>query len=339
MRSCAITLGLALTMGACASAAAGCGSSATDHASQPLATAVPRPAAAPFRSAPSPTPRPHRSPSYSAGPSAFWSGTDSWPVSLSGGGPYHLPVTGARYGGYIGMAGNWSRQLGCSAGNFLAVAPANSAAAATSYGTFRTGVGVGVYWYEGGPGVDPDYNGSTAEASAWGARQAAWAVASAEANHATYRVLWQDIELPGIAPAPDNGWTSVYTGPCTGRVRQHYVPVALDRAEFDGFAAYLSSHSSYLNGVYSAPGVWTSIFGTGPESQIPDTYEWTYMPETANLREAPSGWCLGGSAGCAEFFGGQHAGDSHAVAWQWSGGGGVSNGYGDYDQIYAPGPA
>ena len=31
--------------------------------------------------------------------------------------------------------------------------------------------------------------------------------------------------------------------------------------------------------MYSSAGVWASIFGTGTDSLIPDTYEWTYEPE------------------------------------------------------------
>jgi hypothetical protein len=67
----------------------------------------------------------------------------------------------------------------------------------------------------------------------------------------TYPVIFADIELPGIAPARDNGWNSVYTSPCSGKVREDYVPVALDRADFNGYAAYLTSHSAYKVGVFS----------------------------------------------------------------------------------------
>ena len=37
--------------------------------------------------------------------------------------------------------------------------------------------------------------------------------------HVKYPVIFVDIELPGIAPAPDNGWNSVYTSPCSGGKR------------------------------------------------------------------------------------------------------------------------
>jgi hypothetical protein len=142
-----------------------------------------------------------------------------------------------------------------------------------------------------------------------------------------------DIELPGIAPAPDNGWDSVYTSPCSGRVKRSSVPPAVDRADFNGFWGYLRAHSHYAPGVYSAPTVWSRIFGAGSASKIPHTYEWTYEPETADLSHAPHGWCYRRIAGCAEFFGGVKRSSTHALMWQFSGGGGVRNGYGDFDQI------
>ena len=92
----------------------------------------------------------------------------------------------------------------------------------------------------------------------------------------------------------------------------------------------------YKVGVYSSAGVWTSIFGTGTDSLIADTYEWTYEPETTNYSGAyPYGWCLNhGSGPCAQFFGGQTSSSPYALMWQWSGGG-AGNGVGDFDQIDA----
>jgi len=51
-------------------------------------------------------------------------------------------------------------------------------------------------------------------------------------------------------------------------------------------------------------------------------------PRSFATNPAPTlgSWC--GSGGCAEFFGGQSAGDAHAVAWQWSQEGG------DFDITY-----
>ena len=264
-------------------------------------------------------------------PPGFWWGTDSFNVTVPGSAPYNMPFLGGAYGGYIGMTGNWAYWLGCR-GGFIAFSSANAAQAHTNYVTYHRGVGVGAYWFMGGPGVDPNWNGTAAEASAWGARQAARALSDIANGAFDYKVVWMDVELPGIKPAPDNGWNSVYTSPCSGVKKQSSVPAAVDRADFNGFASYIAAHSSYKVGVYSSPGVWASIFGTGTAASIPNTYEWTYEPETTNFGNAPYGWCLK-SGGCAQFFGGQTSASRYALMWQWSGGGGVSNGVGDFDQI------
>ncbi len=263
----------------------------------------------------------------------FWEGTDSWPITISGSAPYHEPAIGGNYGGYIGMTGNWAYRLGCH--GQIAWSPANSAQANTNFTTYHLGIGTGVYWFMGGPGVDPHYNGTTAEATAWGAEQASWTLGDVAKLKVTYPVIFEDVELPGIAPAPDNGWNSVYTSPCSGRVRSGFISTAVDRAEFNGFANYVTSHSSYKIGVYSAPSIWTSIFGTGSDSLIPNTYEWTYIGDTSSLSRVPNGWCLSGTTTCAAFYGGQTSGSKYALMWQWSGGGGTRNGFGDFDQIDA----
>jgi len=264
-------------------------------------------------------------------PPGFWWGTDSWPVTVAGSAPYSEPRIGGSYGGYIGMTGSWSVWLGCK-GGFTAFSATNAAQAYTNYVTYHKGVGDGVYWFMGGPGVDPSYNGTSAEASAWGARQAAEALTDIAKGHINYPVVWADIELPGVAPADDNGWNSVYTSPCSGVVKASYVPATVDRADFNGFADYITAHSHDKVGVYSSAGIWSSIFGTGSTASLPNTYEWTYEPETTNFGNAPTGWCLK-SGGCAQFFGGQSSSSPYALMWQWSGGGGVSNGVGDFDQI------
>jgi hypothetical protein len=263
----------------------------------------------------------------------FVYGTDSWPMTVTGSTVYSEPVIGGNYGGYIGMAGNWARSLGCSTGNQLAWAPANANQANSNYKNHGYGVGTGVYWYMGGPGVDPHWNGTTTEAYHWGEQQAAWALAGVKGRFLPYAVMWADIELPLIPPARDSGWNSVYTSPCSGQVKQSSVPAVIDRTEFNGFAAYVTSHSKFKVGVYSSPLIWPSIFGSGQYASIPNTYEWTYSPGTANLAAAPSGWCLRGSSTCAQFFGGQTSASKYALAWQWSGGGGIGNGHGDFDQI------
>jgi len=268
-------------------------------------------------------------------PAGFRFGTDSAYVGILGPAPYSNPVMGGNYGGYIGMVGNWARVEGCSTGNFLSWSYANRDQANTDYTKYHIGIGSGAYWYMGGPGVDPHWNGSTEEASNWGAQQAADLLTAAKALDITYPVLWADIERPGIAPATDNGWTKVYTSPCSGKVKQNGVPWVVDRAEFNGFAAYITAHSSYKVGVYSAPPDWKAIFGTLASSLIPNTYEWTYWPETSNVSQYPYAWRLaqGKSSSYAQFFGGQTYTSAYALMWQWSGGGGIRNAYGDFDQI------
>ena len=201
-------------------------------------------------------------------PAGFNFGTDSSYVSVLGPAPYRNPVMGGNYGGYVGMVGNWARVEGCTTGNFLDFSYSNRDQANTNYNTYHIGIGTAAYWYMGGPGVDPNWNGSTAEAANWGAQQASRMLTAVKSLGITYPVLWADIEKPGIAPAPDNGWTSVYTSPCSGTVKQNHVPWIVDRAEFNGFAAYITAHSTFKVGVYSSPTIWPSIFGTAAASLI-----------------------------------------------------------------------
>jgi hypothetical protein len=270
------------------------------------------------------------------GPAGFWYGTDSATVPVPGGAPYSMPIIGGAYGGYIGMTGNWARWIGCGKNGVWSAV--NSAQANNNYLVYHKGIGTGVYWFMGGPGVDPHYNGTTSEAYAWGEQQAARTLYDIGHVRVTYPVVFMDVEIPGYAPyytpAFDNGWNNVYTSACSGVIKHSGIPASVDRADINGFAAYLTTHSSYKAGVYSAPSVWTSILGTGTASLIPNTYEWTYLPETSSLSNAPSGWCLK-SGGCAQFFGGQTSSSKYALMWQWSGGGGIRNGVGDFDQIDA----
>jgi hypothetical protein len=269
-------------------------------------------------------------------PAGFWYGSDSRQVTITGSAPYSEPVTGGAYGGYIGMTGNWANLTNCH--KIVVWSAANSAQANANHAD-RLGIGTGGYYFMGGPGVDPHYSGTTSEASAWGAEQARRALANAAKQHVTYPVIFMDIELPGgpsgYTPAPDNGWNSVYTAPCSSVVKSDFVAASLDRADLNGFADYVASHSSYKVGVYSAPSIWSSIFGTGSYASIPTTYEWTYESFTSSLAHPPHNWCLTGSASstCARFFGGVTSGSKYALMWQWSGGGGSDNGVGDFDQI------
>jgi len=312
MRAITKALGAILTAGALAAAGTVAATAATTTAAAPSALAADSPS------------------------SGFSYGTDSWPSNIELSNPYREPVLWGPYGGYIGMAGNWARVEGCKTGNMLAWSAVDSSKANTNYTKYHDGIGTGAYWYMGGPGVDPHYNGTTTEASNWGAAQAADALAAMKKDTITYPVVWADIELPGILPARDNGWNSVYSSPCSERVVRSSVPATVDRAEFNGFANYITAHSKYKVGVYSSAPVWNSIFGTGSSGSIPNTYEWTYLPETSTVDFAtePTGFCLHNSKTCAQFFGGQTSSSKYALMWQWSGGGGITNKFGtDFDQI------
>ncbi len=270
-------------------------------------------------------------------PAGFWYGTDSSYMAIPGPAPYGEPAIGGSYGGYIGMIGNWANWQHC--GGKVVWSKTDASDARTNLTTYHLGIGTGAYWFMAGPGVDPHFNGTSKEAAAWGQAQAAAAIRDLNALRpkVTYPVVFLDVELPGNAPsytpAPDNGWNAVYTSPCSGRVRRNYIAAQVDRADFNGFADYLTSHSSYKAGVYSAPPIWASIFGTGKYSTISNTYEWTYLGDTSSLAHVPSGWCLTGTSTCAQFFGGITSASEYALMWQWSGGGGTYNGYGDFDQI------
>src|SRR5215472_4939837 len=126
-------------------------------------------------------------------PTGFWYGTDSRTVTVPGPAPYRMPVIGGAYGGYIGMLGNWSHRVGC--GGIVVWSGTNQRQAATNFHTYHKGIGVGGYWFMAGPGVDPHYNGTTAEASKWGAQQAAWTLADI-GGRLTYPVVFMDIEIP-----------------------------------------------------------------------------------------------------------------------------------------------
>src|SRR5580704_423646 len=207
----------------------------------------------------------------------FWNGTDSNNMAIPGAAPYHTPAIGGYDGGYIGMIGNWAVYQHCS-GTKVVWSTTDSNDARTNLLTYSKGIGVGVYWFMGGPGVDPHYNGTTHEAAVWGDAQAAYVLNHLQTGvpKPNYPVVFMDVELPGHAPsytpAADNGWNSVYTSACSGKVKSGFVAASVDRAEFNAFANWLTSHSAYKVGVYSAPSIWASIFGTGSSASIPNTY-------------------------------------------------------------------
>lgn len=108
--------------------------------------------------------------SGSDSPPGYWYGTDSSYMQVRGSGPYQEPVITGAYGGYMGMVGSWEWWLGCPE-RFLDWSKLNAAQADTNLTAHGLGVGTGAYWFMGGPGVDPHYNGTLEEAHAWGVAQ------------------------------------------------------------------------------------------------------------------------------------------------------------------------
>ena len=95
------------------------------------------------------------------------------------------------------------------------------------------------------------------------------------------RAAWQ---RAAVHPGPGQRLEHVYTSPCSGRVRNQHIAPNIDRAVFNGFANYLTAHSKFKAGVYSAPSIWADIFGTGQYASLSNTYEWTYTSDTSSLR-------------------------------------------------------
>ncbi len=78
---------------------------------------------------------------------------------------------GGRLGGYIGMIGNWAAWQHCGGG--LVWSGTDSRAANQNLARSGAGIGTGVFWFMAGPGVDPRYDATVAEARRWGREQAA----------------------------------------------------------------------------------------------------------------------------------------------------------------------
>jgi Protein of unknown function (DUF4232) len=268
-------------------------------------------------------------------PTGFYYGTDSSAPFACGDGPYTAPVgdcangTHGPYGEYIGELGSYMNWQGCTTSGLNWV-QANYNMANDNLVKYHVGLGSAAYWFAAGPGRDPHYNGTVAEATAWGIAQAKQVIASLGGAFFGFRYIFMDIENNGTAP-DGNGWNTVWNGPCGNKVEAGYIDPNVDYATFSGFRNYIDIHSPYLAGVYSAGGSsygsWAGIFGGG---QIHHTAEWTFTDEQAKV-SYPGGFS--NSAANASWFAGAPA--ACDLMWQWSGGNGVLNGYGDFDQASA----
>jgi hypothetical protein len=271
-------------------------------------------------------------------PARFYYGTDSsLPTACGNGhGPYTEPRgdcangTAGPYGEYMGETGSFYNWQGCTTSG-LAWNQADYNMATDNVVDHGTGLGAAAYWFMGGPGRDPHYNGSTSEATTWGQEQARAALTTLNGRVFDFRYIFMDIENNG-APPDYWGWNTLWTSACAGgRIKAEYIPANIDYATVQGFASYIDAHSPYLAGVYSAGGIgyggWMGIFGG---EQLTNTAEWTFDNEQSQLR-FPSGFS--DSAASALWFGNAPA--ACHLLWQWSGGDGVLNGYGDLDQAAA----
>jgi Protein of unknown function (DUF4232) len=266
----------------------------------------------------------------------FYYGTDSSAPDGCGTGPYTEPVSGdcssgtdGPYGEYIGELGSFENWKGCTTSGLNWV-ESNYNMANDNIVNYGTGVGAAGYWFAAGPGRDPHYNGTTAEAMTWGEEQAKQVVSELVGIFFNFRYVFMDIENNGTSP-DQNGWNTVWNGPCGNTVKAQYIAPDVDYATYQGFADYIDSYTPYSAGVYSAGGTsygsWTGIFGG---EQLTRTAEWTFTSEQSGLT-FPSGFS--GSSASPQWFAG--APQACYLVWQWSGGDGVLNGYGDFDQLEA----
>lgn len=258
------------------------------------------------------------------GPHGFWYGTDSNAPTATGGSViYGEPYNSGTYGGYFGEVDTYTDQHRCSSGravNWTDVNDANANHQADASSQNPDTMGTALYYYMGGPGADPSYNGSTTEAYNWGKSQAvnAWSRWQHQGPALGTPLIFMDIEQQY-----HDGWNDVTRGNCQKTIYSYGIPTAVDRATVNGFWDYIYYSTPAYPGVYSDASMWNYTFGSN--GNIPNTYEWTFEGDTSSSNGVYA-WCYYGT--CAQWFGGS----GRPVAWQWSID--TTNGYrGDFDQI------
>lgn len=250
----------------------------------------------------------------SDGPTGFWYGTDSGqngdPSTPPGAAPYVNPFNlGGHYGGYIGEIGGYWTILGGGSNAW------NVQSAADAEDNHRNGYGIGTagYWFMGGPGMQPGLDPYT-----WGHEQGSRAVTQWRNYGASLPLIFADVE-------PGQQWY--------GSGSSH-----TNRLTFNGFFDAVKA-AGFMPGVYSSPSFWRSTFGTGSDSVILHTYEWSAEYEygitsNSNGTTGPYGWCRRSGSPCAGGFGGQDFNTSPcALIWQWTSTASGVNSPGDVDQI------
>ena len=164
----------------------------------------------------------------------FYQGTDSAAPTACGNGPYSEPDgscsngTAGLYGEYIGEIGAFWHWAGCTTSG-LAWDQSNYNMATDNFVDYHTGLGAAVYWFAAGPGRDPHYNGSVAEAMAWGAGAGPAGHAQVAGDVLGFRYIFMDIENNGVPP-DEYGWNTVWNGPCGSKVKAEYIPANVDYA-------------------------------------------------------------------------------------------------------------
>ncbi|HEX9030315.1 MAG TPA: hypothetical protein VF834_00635 [Streptosporangiaceae bacterium] len=272
-------------------------------------------------------------------PAGFWWGSDSSGPNPSGSAspcptssaPWDEPNVSnsgcGRYGGYVGEVGGYWTTLSCS--GFVSHWDSSGASDAVANLNAGSGKGLGAYWFAGGPGMDPSYNGTTSEAYAWGKRQADGAENAAGNTNSNITVIWMDVEDGG----GNAGWNEQMTPGSCSHVQSTSAccSASVDRATINGFIDEIWNKGILFPGVYSSVSQWSSILGTGTSSNMTNIMEWTSIFGGNCTQPGPTSWSQGSgscSSHSASFFGGVTTSGNCAVEWQWAG-----NSSGDYDQI------
>lgn len=267
-------------------------------------------------------------------PAGFYYGIDSCCPTATGSSPqFQEPdVTGGgSFSTYLDEIGGYEQINGCNWGpvhNDTDIADADA-----DHVNNGAEPGDATYFFLGGPGADPSYNGTTSEAQAWGQRQAEFALNEifSSNNYYPMNILWGDFEDTETAShGPYYGWNE-HAYSCANGYYSWGISTAVDRATFNGFWNDLVyNHGNAIEpGAYSSNSNWSFIFGSN--GTITGTWEWAAnWPNCVGSNcdypnPTPYGFCIGGN--CASFFGSQTYTSSKALIWQWAGGAK------DYDQV------
>ena len=272
-----------------------------------------------------------------ASSTGFYYGTDSSAPTAcgNGSGPYTEPRgscangSAGPYGEYIGEVGTFTNWQGCTSG--LAWNQANYNMATANVVKFSTGLGAAAYWFAGGPGRDPHYNGTAAEASAWGQQQAAAALKAMSGKVFDFRYVFFDIENNG-GPPDEDGWNTVWNGPCGGTVRASYIPRKNRLRHLDRVRQLYQRPLALPGGrVLRGRRLLRLVDRHLRQREAQPTPPSGPSTNEQGQLEFPSGFT--GSRASPQWFSSEPA--ACDLLWQWSGGDGVLNGYGDLDQAKA----